>query len=386
MRQPAVHASEIKAFLRCRLAWYWTAPKPRGLNLEPLVPRAALNFGRLIHQALQIGYDTHELFSSAFETLAEQNLEDLASTGPVFDREVEEIRKQTDLGIAMLTGYQSWAKSVDQDVRFLAMETTWDGVPLEGRMRLGGRLDAFVERSDGLWALDFKTTRYSDAKWTAQDLQATIYVYGARKLFGDKVRGLIFRFLLKKAPLAYDKLILKNGTVTSRKTIAKETTYEEYMKALAVAALKDLAQRDTDFAEQIGLGLEPSLGDFATLLDIDNLHERQWYSKFKEAFLQVRRLFYKETQDLKGRNTFFWEVPEYRTEEQLGRYMRTLIIPTARQMTSRRKDRWIGPTGLGTAFASCPNCAFRYPCKLAMDGADYRTNLLENYQQRDRSK
>lgn len=382
MYQPAVHISEVKSFLRCRLAWYWSAPRPRGLNLEPKVSKAALNFGRLVHQALQIGYDTGELFADAFKTLAEDNLKALVEAGPVFESEIEEIKKQQTLGIAMLQGYQGWARGADQHLKFLALETKWEGVRF-GRVPAAGRFDSIVEREDGVWVMDFKTTKFSSTDWTAQDLQATAYVHAARKLYGKNVRGLLFRFLLKKAPQTYDKLILKNGSVTSRSTLPSQTTFEEYTKALAVATLKELVENDFTFAGETGLNPSSSLQDYAYVLD-ENLHEQSWYPEFREAYTKVRQLFHSTTQQLKGHNPFFWEVAEFRTNEQVDRYLRTLLIPVAKEMVSRRKGRWMGPTGLGTAFASCRTCQFKAACKLAMDGADFRSYLLENYRQRRR--
>lgn len=380
-----VGISEIKSYLRCRLAWFWSAPPPRGLGLEPIVGRSALTFGRLIHATLQEGYDHGISFIDAFKTVYDKEVANL-NTEALFAEQVQNLEDQGTLGLAMMEGYQDWAIIKDQGVRFLALETQFKDVALgygSGRARLRGRLDAVIERDDGIWAVDFKTTKYSNTDWTHQDLQATAYIYAARKLWGPKVRGLIFRFMLKKAPLSYDKLILKGGGLTQRKDLGKITTYEEWAKAMAVATLQSLVKEDFIFAEQVELAPGVPYSDYMALLEEPNYKDQPWYQAFSESHKNVRQLYYQTTQTLKGESRFFWEVEEYRTDKEIQRYIKHVIAPAAKQMTSRRKGRWIGPTGLGAAFAVCSNCAFKTPCRLYFDGADYKTCLREEYQLRD---
>lgn len=383
MKRNEVGISEIKAHLRCRLAGFWSAPPPRGLGLEPIVSRTALAYGRLIHAALQIGYDEGTPFAEAFETLYDAE-EAQVNTGALFAEQLEDLKKTRALGVAMMEGYQRWAAIHDEGVRFLALETEFRNVRIgAGRPRLRGRMDAIIERDDGIWPVDFKTTKYSETDWTHQDLQATAYIYAARKLYGPKVRGLIYRFMLKKAPLPYDELILKKGTLTQRKDLGKITTYEEWAKAMAVATLQSLVKEDFIFAEQVELAFGAPYSDYMALLEEPDYRDRPWYSTFNEAHKNVRRLYYQTTQTLKGESKFFWEVEEYRTDEQIKLYLKHVIAPAAREMTSRRRGRWVGPTGLGAAFAVCSNCSFKTPCRLYFDGADYRTCLREEYQLRD---
>ena len=375
----AVHISEIKKYLRCLLAWYWSAPPPRGHGLEPIVSRPALHFGRLIHEALQIGYDTSTPFAEAFKALAQEALVKMPETS----EHLPELQDQVSLGMAMLKGYQDWAVVKDENVRFLATETKWRGVRL-GRIPLEGRFDAIIERPDGLWVLDFKTTSFVATDWTQQDLQATAYIYSARQLYGKDVRGIIFRFLLKKKPRTYNELILKDGTPTRRKDLSGLTTLHEYSLALAVATLKDLAENDVVFWAQLGVPEEPSLSHYAALLD-GTQHDKPWHPVFKETYTQARRLYYQQLQSLKGPSHFFWEVEEFRTDKQIKMCIKHVLHPAAKRIVSRSREKWIGPTGLGAAFALCNprTCAFVEPCRLAMAGADYKDMLRTEYQLRD---
>jgi hypothetical protein len=345
------------------------------------VSRPALGFGRLIHEALQIGYDTGQPFVEAFQELTNRERAGMPD-GDLYQQEADSIGSQVALGIAMLEGYQEWAAVKDKDCKFLATETNWHGIRLGRRIPAAGRFDAIVERPDGLWVLDFKTTRSNDTDWTQQDLQATMYVHAARQLYGRQVRGIIFRFLLKKAPWDYNQLILKKGAVTQRQGLAKLTTHKNYLEALAVATVKDLVGRDADFAAQLQVPNTAPLSAYAALFD-GTQFDKPWHPVFKDAFVQVRRLYHNQLSDLRGEQNFFWEVEEYRTPEQIRRALKYVILPTAKEIVSTRKGRWIGPTGLGAAFAVCRGCQFKDPCALVMAGADYRSCLREEYQLRD---
>ena len=247
---------------------------------------------------------------------------------------------------------------------------------------MGGTFDAVIQRPDGLWVLDFKTSKYLDVGWTRSDLQATIYTWAARKLYGPQVRGVIFRFLLKKVPLTYESLILKSGTVTERRGLDKSTTYVEYIKAVAVATLMDLAKNDFIFAGQVGLDEDSPKASFAALLD-GTQQEKDWYPAFSTQMKITTRMFHKTLMDLRGTSNFFWEVKEHRSDLQIRKAANFVLLPAMKEMNSRRKGRWVGPTGLGASFAVCSRCMFKTPCKLLMDGADFRTCLREDFELRD---
>lgn len=368
-----VHASEIKSYLKCSLRWFWSAPPPRGLGLEPKRTRAALNTGRVVHKALQDGYDKQLPFVDTYQSAMNECLAEI-------ERPDGAVLTGLETGKAMMAGYQAWADLHDEGVQFIATETKWEGISLGG-IPFAGRFDAVIKRDDGIWLLDFKTTKYRNNPWTTTDLQATIYTWAARQLYGPYVRGLIFRFLRKKAPWTYEDLILKNGEVSTRKNLANNTTYEEYITAQAVAAMQHLAKDDFIFAAQIGLEdtKDVPLTYYRALLD-GTQQEQEWYPTFKETFLNIRKMYYSTSQELKGQNNFFWEIEEYRTEEQLDNYIKYLILPAAERIVS--KNKWVGPTGLGS-FGTCDRCDFRDPCRLRMNGANFHSVLDEEYQTRD---
>lgn len=370
----AIHISEVKQFLKCRLAWYFSALPPYGLGLEPVSPRPALQLGRLVHSALQEYYDRGIPPAAHFTAEALELLEKQRHEPAIWPEDLQKLEKDAELGVGMLKGYLRWAKDADKEYTFLATETEWEVrlVP-RTRLMLGGRFDAVVERSDGTrWVLDFKTTRTTNVGWTATDLQATAYTFAARKLFGPGVRGVIFRFLRKKLPLEWPKLLLKDGTLTARSDVADVTTYYEYRKAIAVAALRELHPNVPGGVSEV---------DYYNGLVEDPTAVND--SRFKELFLAGQKVYYAQLQQLRTAGKFFWDVEEHRNPRQIDNYMNLVIIPAAREMVSRRKGRWIAPTGLGAAFSVCASCSFKAACKQAMEGADYKRTLRMEFKRRE---
>lgn len=357
-KKTAIHVTAVKAFLRCRMSWYFSTEKPWGLFLEPITKREALSFGTLIHKCMQEYYDLQTPLLETYEK--EIALLDL------YDDTLE-------MGRKMLIGYKKWAKTADQGMRTIATETNWH--VKFNRYWLEGTYDRLVERDDGLWVLDFKTTSSQDTSWTTTDLQATAYVTAARAIYGNDVRGIIFRFLRKRAPHDYHNLILKKGNVTQRKGVENNTTLENYTEALAVAVACDIVP----LPDEVVNSGEDRLDYYARILLEPNREEYGWWPIFKEMFTNARRMYWDTLQKMSGPNPFFWDVPEYRTAQQISRAAQLVFLPAMREMTSRSKKRWIGPTGLGGGPTVCKSCGFRTPCGLAMDGADYKSVLEAEY-------
>ncbi len=377
----AVHVSEVKSFLRCRLAWFWSATPPRGLGLEPIWGVPALQFGTMIHEALQIGYETGAKFVDAFQHITTVEKERLRKLDGFHDEAEEEYNDRCMLGMKMMMGYQDWCVEADKGIKFLGFETKWKGVKI-GRIPMEGRFDAPIERDDGLWVMDFKTTASRATEWTAQDLQATTYVMAARKLYGPEVRGVIYRFLLKKVPYDYEQLILKNGNMTKRSNLPNLTTYEDYATALAVAVLLEVGEKSPNIGSAMRVPLETKQGCAEILID-DDFKRYNWYPEFHEKFVLAQQLHFETLQELKGSSNFFWDQKEYRTEEQINLAVKFVLLPAAKEIVSKRKGRWIGPTGLGAAFTICSSCKFKGPCELLLRGADYKTVLRTEYQRRE---
>jgi len=197
---------------------------------------------------------------------------------------------------------------------------------------------------------------------------------------------MIFRFLRKKAPLTYEKLILAKGGVTQRQNLANVTTYENYKLALAVAVVAEIRlggplgevrgdERKQLLAECEAIILTPGFRDAAQY--------PHWYPEFKVNYINAQRMYWDQLQDLKEGNQFLWDVVEPRTNRQIRMHLSHLILPAIKQMTAPKKRRWIGPTGLGSAYFACRGCAFKAPCQAVMAGADHRSIITDQYKERE---
>jgi len=321
----------------------------------------------MVHAALQVGYDDKVPFEEAYRKIVAEQVE---PDGTIFQDHLIKIRAERELGALMLRGYQGWREQQDAGMHFLAMETYWDGVTLPGtEATLSGIFDALIELPSGLWIMDFKTTKSTMTSWAEQDLQVTGYTYAAKQMYGAEVQGVILRFLLKRVPEGYDKLILKNGTVTQKKGIATCTDYEHYYRALAIATLQELV---TKKGFRICRELPSSLSAYDTALS-----EVKDDPVFKEAFLETRRTYFNELQLLREKPAiYFWDVIEPRTDVQIQNYLNNYFVPTAEEILN---PSWIGPTGLAQAYSACATCPFKSPCKLAMSGGDYQSVLDEEF-------
>lgn len=362
---PAVHVTELKQYLRCSLAHFWSST--RGLNLERKIPKAALQLGTLVHQALEAHYSERVSPVTAFTVLALKEQARLEEAyGKLWPEQLATLQKDLEIGLDMMRGYEEWRVVADAGKTILATETPWR-LKLTRQLWLAGRFDLIVEDSNGLWVLDFKTTTATNTDWTRQDLQGTVYVCAARKLYGASVQGIIYRFLRKKVPETYEKLILKSGKVSRKKSLPNVTTLREYERALALAALKPL------YPDHSYLALSNMLDE-----GIEEDAKALWQSDYT----MLRKEYWEVLSRLKeAENPFFKDVVEYRTSTEVNNYMRYLVLPKAKEMTSKKRN--ISPTGLGAAYTVCRNCSFRLPCQLAMEGGDFKSILREDYQQRE---
>lgn len=373
LAERSISVSEMKRFLTCRLRWSWASAPPRGRGLAPQIPVPELQLGRVIHETLQQGYDSQRPFEDVYWELVGDTAD---GSGGLFEDYHKELMRDRELGAEMMRNYQDWSRTADEKYQFLATETQADGIEMPGtEATMSVILDAVVEADDGPWVLDFKTTSYTSVPWTTQDIQATAYTYAARQLFGEDIQGVIFRFLLKKAPWDYHDLILKSGRVTKRSNIDNLTTYENYYRALGVATLKSMVENQ-GFEWEGPMTLDAYNEALSWIKD----HEA-----FRDEFLKTRRLYYSELQQVReGLQTYFWEIQEVRTHLQVENYMTNLLVPTCNEIIN--PDKWIGPTGLGV-YRACSRCPYKMPCKMAMDGGPYEElldneyELSEHYQQ-----
>ena len=369
-----VSISELKKFMKCRLLWYFSAAPPRAMGLTPKFLEAdALVFGRLAHAVLEDGYNSDRNFSEIYESKV---IPLKPKSTSLFGNQIGSFNKTLDTGKVMFSGYEEWSLKADSKLKFLATETKWKGIKIAGiDSTLSAIIDAVVLGNDGLWLLDFKTTSSTDNPWTTQDLQATVYTYAGREVIDKDIKGVIFRFLLKKSPWTYDQLILKDGTVTKRSNIANLTTNREYKRAIAVSTLKSLVSRGW---KKKHIPANSSLDELAAW--VDKLVKAN-HTEFMEEFKNNRRFYYDQLQQLEySGQGYFWDVYEPRSEIEVKNYMHHVIVPNLEELNNLS---YIGPTGLANAWSNCGRCMFKNPCRAYMSGLNYEAILEEDYEVSD---
>jgi len=318
-----------------------------------------------VHAALEEFYEKGTRPSVAYTRLALQEQDSLEQEfAGLWAKQLGELKAGGELGLGMMKGYESWAKK--DKFRVLSTEMIWE-VPVHENLSLAGRFDMLIERDGQLWLMDFKTTKSagpSSCRWTGQDLQASMYVWAARQIYGPEVQGIIFRFIRKKLPDTWEKLILKSGKLTTRKNLVSSTTLQEYDKALAILAF---------WADGKNLPYEA----LARVLEEGGDPPAAQFIQLKKDHWTIRQALKEAT------NPYFWDIVEHRTQAQLHNYFNHIVLPACAEMNAPSNERWIGPTGLGAAFFLCPSCSFKAPCEVAMAGGNYQDLLREDYKKRE---
>lgn len=164
----------IDTFQRCRRYYYWRMVR----HLEKTTISPALEFGRAMHEALDIHY-----------TLGtNEALEKFRATYK--DIEGDEIRT-VENGVKVL----EWYAKVYPSEPFKIVGKPEAGFVFQlGDIMWGGRLDLPVEWDGQLWVMEHKTTTRLDSNFFKQfalDKQITGYTVGVEECFGRKCSGCI---------------------------------------------------------------------------------------------------------------------------------------------------------------------------------------------------
>ena len=164
----------IDTFQRCRRYYYWRMVR----HLEKVTISPALEFGRAIHDALDIHYTVGpiEALTKFRETYK--------------DIEGDEVRT-VENGVKVLEWY---AKVYPREPFKIIGKPEIGFVFPIGNIMWGGRMDLPVEWDSQLWVMEHKTTTRLDMNFFKQfalDKQITGYCVGAEEYFGRKCSGCI---------------------------------------------------------------------------------------------------------------------------------------------------------------------------------------------------
>ncbi len=173
-------SSKTKCFLECPRKFYWRHVR----KLVPLHEKAALSFGKAIHEAL---YEWHKTY-------------DLERTIEIFhehwDDKIDEQLRTAEKGESLLKGYAERYPPKHEPFKFLSLEQK---VQIEiGDFVYGGRIDGIVEWGGMYLVLDHKTASRMGPKYFDRfrpDLQMTGYAFMAKQLFKQHIHGVVINVL-----------------------------------------------------------------------------------------------------------------------------------------------------------------------------------------------
>lgn len=309
----AIHVSDIRSFLKCRLQWRWSSPL--GLHLEPKAPNLFFFLGHLIHDAFDVYYSGNAKdLMTAFEISKHYNWEKLlAKNEGMWDFEVEKYAGQLVLAEDMMYNYSLWIKqqnyegspAADNNLEFISMETNWEipAFTMSGRksprVYFSGRFDGIIRRLDTgeLWLFESKTSQNPPGliRSLRNDNQATMYLMAANEIMDEPVVGVMYNILLKKAPTMPQ--ILKSGKLSQNKRAA--TSYELFME---VARDEHRGYSNQD--------IHRMYGDYLDYLKTKAPFVQRVYIRRKESHLELfRREAHKIALEMVNPNTAIYPNP-----------------------------------------------------------------------------
>jgi hypothetical protein len=266
-----------------------------------------------------------------------------ATAGDLFYELEQDFKERTELGVAMLKHYASWAPRAD---KFTPIAVEYDfEVPIQdpvGRqlyckchdwpVLYQGRIDGVVRDEFRYnWILEHKTAaQLGSTNHLALDEQCGSYAW-ALSILGYPVKGVIYNEALKDYPTPPERLASsregRNFSVNKR----QRTTYDIYLNTLVQAG------------EDIRL--------YAEML----------------AYLK------------ENENPFFRRTQVHRNAQEL-RDIGYRIYLEAQDILDPELRIYPNPTRI-----NCQGCAFREPCIMMNEGGDYEFLLNELYYQRPES-
>lgn len=237
-----IHISDIYAFKACRRQWNWTSRLRE--NLEPIRPYHPFFFGRMVHDCLEKWY---WLKQDPNITMAEFLVHELAAMrehGAIWAEEQAGINEQIELARGLLDHYMLWENRqvgafAVRNLEFIAVEQTFR-VPLfvpgvrrrSRKVYFAGKWDGLVRRRDtgDLYIWELKTTRSLEAriKQLDNDPQCTAYLWAARQIFGDKVKGMVYTVMNKRVP-AEPKVLSSTGMLSRD---MRNQSFDSYRQAI----------------------------------------------------------------------------------------------------------------------------------------------------------
>lgn len=344
------HISEVLTYKKCRRLWNWSARDRH--NLEPRKAYSPFFIGSAVHFCIEQLYAEGTHPTSSLAKFLRVALRERRKS-PLWPIDRDSVRTDVLLVRAMLAQYLIWARRYkgpfnDDSLVHLAHEQSFgddedsepillkiNGEPLKPYVAVAGKFDGVVEhRETGRLLLpEYKTCRSIKERSALlpHDEQATLYVYAAQEVLGEKLGGVLYTLIRKKA--AAQPKVLANGMLSLNKNI--DTTAEMYLEAI-----------------------------------------KGHHGPVSKQFVRYN---YGEILDYlrAEREPFIARVVIERTKEQVDRFVRELHA-TVLEMNDPATFQSANRTW------TCPHCFFRQPCLALDEGDEDRVDMLleQEYQHR----
>lgn len=170
----------LSTFLRCRKRYYWRIV--RGLISK--VPQTAPEFGKCIHKALDVWFQTHD------KTKAIDQFKSIFVENPGDEK------RTLRVGEKLLSLY--FDKYDHEGFKILATELSFC-LPVNSTFNLMGRIDKIIEWDGAIYVMDHKTTSrlgYEFFYKIKPNMQFDGYIWAARQLGYPKCSGILLDALL----------------------------------------------------------------------------------------------------------------------------------------------------------------------------------------------
>lgn len=181
---PTLSYGRISTYLACPLKY-----KFQFIDQVPQKTSAQLAFGSVLHKTLEEFHKNCNLKTAAEDDLLYFLDKNWNSEGYSSPEEEDEFHSKA---VKILKKYFADNKGLEIRIKYLE-KAVEDKI---GGFEMKGRFDRVDQRADGkLDVIDYKTGKTLDERQLKRELQAKLYYYFARRLWGKKFGNLIFYYL-----------------------------------------------------------------------------------------------------------------------------------------------------------------------------------------------
>lgn len=190
--------SERQVFTTCRRKWLWQF----GRKYSPMTTPTPFLVGSAFHSVLAEFYrgnklkaaDVADLIAPPFDAV-------MRGEGAAFlsPEQLEDVEKQCTMAQGMCEAYLTVYAGDLKKWKVLEVEKKghWS---VNNRWRMYFTIDLLIEKDDGIWVVEHKTTSAIDANYVSRlalDDQVSTYMVGVKHAWGVQPKGVIYNVVLK---------------------------------------------------------------------------------------------------------------------------------------------------------------------------------------------